>query len=444
MDAVEQKQPGTALTVQERASLALGAREHEIKLRELAAQATEIVAIRDKVSYDQVHGTRMSLKRARIAIEGSGKTAREDAQAFAKAVIQEERRLIAIIEPEEGRLQALQDAHDAEIARQREEAARRERERIERIQASIADIRGTLINVAGRSSEVIDAKVKEIVALEITDATHQEFAAEAEQARGDVLGRLREMHAAMVSAEAEAARIRAERAELERQKAEQAERERVEAERRATEQRKADEAAAAERARIAAEEQAARDRIAQQDREARELREAEEREIQAKRDRIAAEERALEERQRQEREAREARERDERMAREEAERQERLAAEQREGEAREARERAERETREAEAAEQRRRDDEARQKREAAEAAAREQREREEAEARAREDAIREEKRQANELLDGREMLTTFVHRFGHRDEFAPVLKAIDAFFNPKPARAKRTAAAAS
>lgn len=48
----------------------------------------------------------------------------------------------------------------------------------------------------------------------------------------------------------------------------------------------------------------------------------------------------------------------------------------------------------------------------------------------------REIERQAAELLDGRAMLATFVKKFGRRKEFAPVVKAIDAFLQSERAPA--------
>lgn len=407
-------QPGTELTVAQRAAVALGAAEHEQKLMALAKQSTEITGITNPASYQQVHGTRMALKRARIAIEETGKTAREDAQAFAKAVIAEQRRLIGIIEPEETRLQGIQEAHDAENARKKAEAVRVERERVERIQAAIRDIRNSIIDVAGRGPEPIDEKIREIVGLDISAATCQEFAEQAETARTDTLAKLREMHAAALAQEAEAARLRLERAELERRQAEQDERERADRERVAAETRQREEQEAerrrqieeedrARRARIAQEEREARERREAADREARERREAEEKRLKVEQDRIDADRRALEERQHKER-----------LAEEERQRQERTAAEQKEREEREAK------------------DAEARAQRDKVEAEQR-QREKEEREAREAEEARqREEQRKAAELLDGREILATFRGRFGHREEFKAVTKVIDTYLGKK------------
>src|SRR3954468_24680793 len=129
----------TALTVQQRASIALGASEHEKKLRELAKQSTEITVITNPAGYQQLHAARMVLKNERVALEKLGKSARDDATKFSKAVIEEEKRLIAIIEPEEKRLQGIQDEHDSRIERERMAKIEAEQKRVAEIQSRIND-----------------------------------------------------------------------------------------------------------------------------------------------------------------------------------------------------------------------------------------------------------------------------------------------------------------
>ncbi|MCU1282317.1 MAG: putative phage coiled coil domain protein [bacterium] len=415
--------PGTALTVAQRASVALGAAEHERKLIELAKQSTEIVAITNPASLQQCHGARMALKTERINIEKLGKAAREDATAFSKAVIAEEKRLIAIIEPEETRLELIQRTHEAEVQRKKDEAAQAERERVERIQASIREIRGSLIDVAGRPATVIEAKIAEIVAHEITRETVQEFVDEAEAVRSQTLVKLRELHAAAVEQEAEAARLKAEREELEQLRAQQAQRE-----------REAKERAFAEEQRLEAQRREAQARIEAQEREARERLDAEERRQQAERDRLAAAARALEERQREEREAAEAKARAEREAQEARDREQRLAQEQREREARDAQELAERQERERIAAEQEAREAEEREARLAEEARQQEERLQEQARqlAAARLDA---------EKLEARELAEAFCERFEHLPEWASAIKALRLCLSPKAARQRKAAA---
>jgi len=143
----------TALTPIQRAAVALGSTEHERRLMELAQQSKSIVAITNTASYQECHGARMTLKSERVALEKLGKGAREDAQAFAKCVITEEKRLVAIILPEETRLQAIQDAHDAIVEAQKQAAAQAEAKRIAAIQDRIAQIVASPGLMVGKTSQ---------------------------------------------------------------------------------------------------------------------------------------------------------------------------------------------------------------------------------------------------------------------------------------------------
>lgn len=120
--------------------------------------------------------------------------------------------------------------------------------------------------------------------------------------------------------------------------------------------------------------------------------------------------RKIEDEQRAARERIEADERAARMAREEADRSARLSRE-----AEEAKAKAERDAEEARLKSER---DKIEAERRTVEEAQRKAREAEEANQ-------REIQRQANELLDARAMLTTFVQRFGHLKKFAKIVKAI-------------------
>src|SRR5574338_270048 len=306
----------TALTFAERAAIAIGAPAYEIALVDLVKESASLVQIKDKSGYQQAHSARMRLKGTRVEIQKRAKDAREDAQAFSKAVIAEEKRLIALVEPEEDRLQGLQDVWDA--------------------------ARDAALHAATMGTDGIQGLIVEIEQYDVSEAVFEEFATGARVVRDDTLATLRQLHTAALAREAEAARLRAEREELERLRAEQ---ERI---------------AAEERAKVAAAQQAERDRLAAE-RAERERLEAEERArvAEAQRieaERLAEERRKFEEEQRlvrekraaEERQAAEARAAEEaRIAAERAElqrQQDAIAAEQRrQQEAAEAKARAERE-----------------------------------------------------------------------------------------------------
>ena len=89
------------------------------KLTALVAESAGIVEVNidDPKQLEQVKGARLKLRDARVAIEKTGKKYREDALAYQRAVIQKEKSLIAIIEPEETRLKLFEKS--AEIAKER-------------------------------------------------------------------------------------------------------------------------------------------------------------------------------------------------------------------------------------------------------------------------------------------------------------------------------------
>ncbi len=80
-------------------------------LNNLVAITSQIVVtdITDKGQLEAVKQNRIALRDARVSITKKGKELREGALAFQKAVIAKEKELIAIIEPEEERLKAIEE-----------------------------------------------------------------------------------------------------------------------------------------------------------------------------------------------------------------------------------------------------------------------------------------------------------------------------------------------
>ena len=286
----------TALTVVQRASLALGAAEHEQALRALAAESKDLTAITNAAGRDQIHAARMRLVKTRTDLEKLGKAARDDATKFSKAVIAEEARLIGIISPEEDRLQALQSAWDEAREAERLAKVNAERQRITRIQGAIADIRNTVTLMAGKSGAQIGETMVELQGMPMADFA--ELTADAEAARQSTLEALAGMYNVAIRSELEAARLKAERAELDRQIAEQAAAKAAQeqADRERREALEAEERAS--RARIEAQEREARLAREEQDRQARVKLEAEQAALKAERDRLEALKREGEERER--------------------------------------------------------------------------------------------------------------------------------------------------
>ena len=89
------------------------------------AETAKTITLGDPLNKEQVeivHQARIGLRTARTSITRMGKDLREDAVAFQKAVIVKEKELLAIIEPEENRLEQLEE----EAARTQEREDRRE------------------------------------------------------------------------------------------------------------------------------------------------------------------------------------------------------------------------------------------------------------------------------------------------------------------------------
>lgn len=322
----------TELTVIERAANVLAFDETKTKLVALAAESARIVEITGAPGYQEAQAARVKLKFARVDIEKRGKAAREDAQAFAKAVIGKERELVEIIAPEEDRLQTLQDKWDSIVALEKAAKAEAERLRVLNIRLAIDAVRGLPLQAVGATSAQIADLINRANSPLGIDA--QEFDIEARRVQQDAVERLTAAHAAAVAEEQrredfriakelEDRRIAEERAELARLRAEQEsraaeERARLAAEREAEEKRQAEARKAQDEAdrKAAAEREAAA--AAERAKQAEELRMQRAAEEQARRERLAAEEA-----ERKEREAKEAAERAERerIAAETAERQ---------------------------------------------------------------------------------------------------------------------------
>lgn len=274
MNTVAEK-PVTALTLPERAAVALGTAQHEIKLRELVQASCRIVAVTNKAGRDECHTAYMVLKNTRCSITNLSDDATEDAKAFTKAVKAEAVRLLKITEAEESRLQALRDEWDAKIEAEKQAKIAAERARYDAIQSDIDGLRAIPQKMIGMDSIAFFDGIKDLQKMEFRVERFAEFADKASEVVADVIRSLQVMmdvaiasEAATLAAEqtriAEAARIEAERAELAELRAAAA---KVAAEQSAEAKRIADLAAAqeaeAKRQRDqAAAEQAERERVA--------------------------------------------------------------------------------------------------------------------------------------------------------------------------------------
>lgn len=221
----------TALTLPERAAVALGAAEHEKQLILLVAESQTITEIKNPDGRHQCHSAYMKLKNARVAISTSSKTAREDATAFSKAVIAEEKRLITITEAEENRLQQIRDQWDADREAERQAAIAAERDRVDGIQKMINALRAYPVAHAVSDASTLKASIDGLAGRVPSADDYAEFVPAAAEAIATSLATMRAMLATVIAKEnaealakaereAEAAQIKADREALAKMRAE--------------------------------------------------------------------------------------------------------------------------------------------------------------------------------------------------------------------------------
>lgn len=258
------KDESKELTLPERAAIALKSNDKE--LIKLAAESKDIVTVTNQDGFAQAQRHRMVLRNTRTDIEKRGKAAREDAQKFTKAIIEEEKRLIGLINPEENRLQSVQDEFTAKIEAEKQAKIDAEIKRKADIQAAIDELSANL--QFGDTSASIQAKIDRITRIEITEPVFQERTAEANDTRNISLATLAEAFESVTAAEEgrklqEAARIKAEQeAAAQREATAKAEAEATRIRAEADAKRQAEERAAAEAERKKLEEQQKAERAA--------------------------------------------------------------------------------------------------------------------------------------------------------------------------------------
>lgn len=229
----------TLLPPADRAVIVLNSTEAEKKLKLLVAESVTIKSVIDQAGRDMAHRAAMNLRNARTSITKTGKEARDDATAFAKAVVAEEKRLIAITQEEEDRIFALRDAYDAKVKAEKEEADRIEAARLARIAGKIDYIRGLPLASFRDSAADIQATIDDLTQFDLVTG-FDEKQEEAEAARTTALAELAKLLETAQAAEIEAERVRQQAAELEQERLALA-----------AERKRLDDEAAAERAELA-------------------------------------------------------------------------------------------------------------------------------------------------------------------------------------------------
>lgn len=239
----------TALTLPQRAAVALNSSKYEQDLLALIDQSKDLVEAKDNTGRDQIHRAAMSLANARIAITKVAKAAREDATAFSSAVIAEQNRLIGIVKPHEDRLFAARDIWDEKIEAEKQAKIAAERLRIETIKKSIDRVRDLPALCVGQSISGVEQILNDLNETGYKDTFYEEFLSEVESVAQVSKDKISHLLVELKQAEieriqkqqerdAEIIRLQAERAENERIRKELAEQQAI-AEAKAAEQRKA-------------------------------------------------------------------------------------------------------------------------------------------------------------------------------------------------------------
>jgi len=225
-------------TVAERVAAVFSVVPSEEELKALATKYADITTITNQAGYDQVHAARMVLKNTRLEIARTGEVGREDAVQTSKGIIARQKALVAITQPEEERLQKIQDAWDDAIKAEKEAKIQAEIARVAEIQRRIDGIRNWPVNAANQSSILVGQMLAQAQAYRIDPDVFEEHSETATAVLAASVAALSGILQQRKDYEAEQERIIAERAELARlraaeearqaqARAEQAERERL-------------------------------------------------------------------------------------------------------------------------------------------------------------------------------------------------------------------------
>lgn len=187
-----------------RARLAIDGATQEPIFAELARVATSITVITNADGFKECQTARRAIKKARVSLETMAKEKRDEATAFNKAVIAEEKRIIAISAEHEKRLDELETEWTTRIEREKAEAVAKEAARVAAITAAIADILKAAAFQSGEKSTALSVR---LVALQKRELKPEDFGERFDEAKAIHVGavsQLREARNAAIQREQEA------------------------------------------------------------------------------------------------------------------------------------------------------------------------------------------------------------------------------------------------
>jgi len=219
---------------------------------------------------DAAKKARAEIRGYRVALEKKRKEVKAPALERCKLIDDEAERITAELVALENPIDATIKAEETRKEQERQAREEQERHRIAVIQAKIAAITAIISHATGERSANLQVRLLNLQSYVPKAEEFQEFIEAAKTARTETLARLNDMLAAQLAHEEEQERIKAERAELAKLRAEQEAREREQKEREAAERARLDAEERARKARADAEEKARRDAIDAEERAARE------------------------------------------------------------------------------------------------------------------------------------------------------------------------------
>ncbi len=192
--------PSKALTIPDRARLALKSEKTERDLLAMVEQSKSVTAITNPAGRQQAHAMLMGYVNARTTLDEVDEEARKELKALNQGIIDEKKRLAGLIASEEKRIRELRDAWDKKVEDEKKAKAEAEQRRKEAIEARIEEIRNRATEAMGKPSADIAALIEQTTAIAIDD-TFAEFKSKAESVQKMTLDKLRYFHQSAVENE---------------------------------------------------------------------------------------------------------------------------------------------------------------------------------------------------------------------------------------------------
>ena len=176
----------------------------------LIADCDKINAPTNDTEYQIIKSTHNKMVKRRTAVNGAYKKATSKAKEYTDGAKQEEKRLIARMNPAEIRLRDFRVAWETKVEADKEAEKAVEAERVGTIESMILQFSQIVDQFATMKSDKIQEQISILKGITVDDA-FQEFAEEAQQAKESALYRAGEILTDVLAAEAEAEQVAADK-----------------------------------------------------------------------------------------------------------------------------------------------------------------------------------------------------------------------------------------